>query len=137
MGNIRNRFTIDNNIFKSPGLKIGLDVVERGWRWFIMPFNQIDKHEVITRFIAFTKFSEEQRLEYFDFVAGQMCSEEWRETIRQFVKERYKAGQELIDKVFDHLQLGTLEGNEAVGACSKCRAAFWRLIWLSTDVDGH
>lgn len=97
----------------------------------------MDVQETVTRFRQFASLPTEVKLLHFDFYALKMCSDEWRTKLKKFLQEGSKVGQGLIDELFTHLQLDIFEGNQATTACKGCREAFWQLVWLSTDVDGH
>ena len=98
---------------------------------------EMDVQETFTRFRQFARLPAEKKLLHFDFYAPKMCSDEWRAKLKKFLQDGSKISQELIDEVFAHLQLDIFEGDQATTACKGCREAFWQLIWLSTDVDGH
>ena len=97
----------------------------------------MDRQEILGRFQQFAQLPAERKLENFPFKAPAMCSDEWRKKIEQFLQEGPKGSEELADEVFAHLQLSVFDGERATSACVPCRTAFWQLVWLSTDVDGH
>jgi len=99
--------------------------------------NATDVQEVTARFIQFANLPAEKKLTHFSLKAPSMCSDEWRTKLRQFMQEGSQASQSLMDEVFIHLQLDTLAGELVTSACVACRAAFWQMIWLSTDAGIH
>lgn len=98
---------------------------------------EADLQEMVQRFGQFARMPAKRKLQYFPLKAPDMCSSEWRAKIEQLFREGSAASDELIDEVSAHLQLTVFDGEEATSACVPCRTAFWKIIWLSTDVDGH
>lgn len=108
----------------------------------MVEFKDMEVAEIIVRFGQFVRLPAGQKMEYFDFLAPKLCSDEWRENFKQFLSDGSQ-GRELMDKVFDHIQvtdkvfdhieIEVFDPAQVTTACISCRSTFWRLVWLSTN----
>ena len=87
--------------------------------------NSMDVAEVAGRLQQFKGMSPEERTLHLGFIASSRCNDEKANRLFDgFCKGEVDRDGE--DRFFDH-----------IGQCSPCYSAFLRLVWLSTDFDGH
>ena len=86
--------------------------------------------------MQFQAMSPEERLAHFDEIAGEMCSDEWRQKFRAFVEEFPPDGggakDPLTAEICDHscIEGFLFKGSAGLPGCQKCRDAFWKLVDL-------
>lgn len=85
----------------------------------------MDVAEVAGRLRQFKGMSPEHRTLHLGFIAPSRCNDE---RANQLFDSFCKGGvdRDGEDAFFDH-----------ICQCSRCHSAFLRLVWLSTDFDGH
>lgn len=89
------------------------------------PLTEGELAEVIERFTQFWEKPREERTRFLGFVSSQRCND--------------AAANELFDR-FCSGEIAEENRMRLVAhltQCAACHAAFLRLVWLSTDVDGH
>lgn len=83
--------------------------------------------ELLERLKQFKNMPPEQKILYLGFIACSRCKDEEANLLfDKFCKEEVNQKEKEKDAFFDH-----------IGQCSLCYNAFLRLVWLSTDFDGH
>lgn len=86
---------------------------------------QMDVEEVAGRLQQFKGMPPEQRTLHLGFIASSRCNDEKaNQLFDSFCRGAVDRDRE--DAFFDH-----------IGQCSSCYSSFLRLVWLSTNFDGH